>query len=465
MKKNHSTVFPLPEETTQRRKWAYAVPVFYMVGTTSMMSVFINNFLSVFATELDAVSYIPLMSLVYTLGVAASAPIGGYFGDLYGRHHMALLSCIILFAGIMLAALAPSVVLFLLGLTLWGIGNGFDETFYNGMICDLFQFKDQTFFLSVSNSFNSGAVILSSVVSGYLMEIIRPRFVLSIAGAMLALGWVLLLCFGVNVCSINKPRRFDWGGAINFIIMIGSFCILFSVGGNQMSWKSVACFVIVALFFVATIGLYHVEGTSDNPLIDFHLFRIRYFLPVILVMAFNKLQGPITVYIMSYARLELHYSTSQMGNTQFLTLIPVFISPFIGKWLSRTRKFKQSFLISGILLVLQGFLMAILVTPETPYFLFLILRGIGSMASVFIMGPSIAFVSVLAPENKKGICLGLYTTLTYMFNSVFISLGGAVFNLCGGEVGVAFPRIALICGILSFGSIYITLMYIRNPAV
>lgn len=458
-----SDLYPLPEQACKKDKWKAAIPALYMMGSTSLMGIYISNFLSIFAAELNSVPYLAIMSLVYTLGVSTAAPIGGYLGDAYGRRNMALMSCAVLVAGIMLAARASSLPAFLLGLALWGIANGFDETFYNGMLCDIFQGKDRTFFLGVANSFNAGAIMLSSVVSGYLMKTLRPQVVLAIAGSTIVVGWLLLFIFGQNIKTNVAAAKFDWKGSVFLIVALGAICTLLSAGGKYVPWISLESLLLTAAAIGGMICLFYSYKKSENPIIDFRLFRIKYFLPVIFLVSFNKLQGPITVYIMSYANLVLKYSTSQLGNTQFLTLIPVAISPLIAKWLAESKKFTVSFLISGILLTMQGLLMYVFITPETPYYVFVALRGLGNLATVFVMGPSIAFVATFIPKERRGVCLGLYTTIAYVATALLNSLGGLIYNFYNADIEIAFPKIALICGVLAIGSIFITVKYMRNP--
>ncbi len=456
--------FPLPSGSSNGIKWRFVAPALYMIGSTSILGVMINNFISIFAQNIDAISSIAIMTMVYSVMVTSFAPIGGYFGDTYGRRNMALISVLILIVGVFITANATSLSVFLIGLSLWGAANGMDETFYNGLICDFLESDDRTFFLSVSNSFNAGSVMIGSIFTGYLLEIMSPKAVMLIATSMLGIGWLILLFFCPNVKPAAKRYKFDVRGALFTMMAIAALCSFLTLGGKNIAWLSLPSMFILLLAALSVIALFRTEKGQEKPIIDFSLFKIQCFLPVIMVMALNKLQGPITTYAMIYANLVLKYSAIEMGYTQILTLIPVIVSPIIGKWLVRTKKFKVSFLISGVLLCAQGFAMTFLITPDTSYVMFLLLRGIGSLATVFVMGPSIAYLSRICSKDKYGACLGLYTTITYLANSIMNALGGMVYNLYQTNVALAFPKIALLCGILAIASIFISTMFIKNPA-
>lgn len=464
MKIEKARKYPLESGESRAVKWKAALPVLYAIGSTSLLGLFVTNFLSIYAEQLDALSAMAIITLVYSLGVSCSAPIGGYLGDVYGRRNMALISIVMLICGVVITAMAESIPAFLVGLVVWGVANGLDETFYNGLLCDMFSDGDRTFFLSVANSFNSGSIVIGSIAMGYLMEIISPNAVMLIAACAIVIGWICLYAFCPNIKSAPKSHSFDWKGCSLLLLSLSSFCIFLNAAGKYIEWVSWQSCALLAVGIVSCLSFLKEEESADRPLIDLKLFKIRCFVPVIILMGINKLQGPIITYSMTYANVVLNYSTVQLGYTQLLTLIAVVLSPLIGKWLVRTNKFRQSFLISGVLLVVQGLAMFFFLTPETSFPVFLCLRGIGYLSTVFVAGPSIAYISIIAPKGKQGMSLGLYTTLTYLFNTFFGSAGGLIYNMHGSDVAVAFPRIAFICSVAALCSIMVSMLFVKEPA-
>lgn len=455
--------FPLSNSADRLSKWRFVIPALYMVAVTSMMGVVFNNFMSFFAQSLNAVPYIPVISLVYSVTVTMTAPIGGYLGDAFGRRNMALISILVLSLGVFLAAHADSLPVFLVGLAIWGSANGLDETFYNGMICDFFQFEDRTFFLGVSNSVFAGAVMLGSILAGYLLQGATPNTVLYYAVALLLIGWGILFFACPNIQVSQKRKPFDVSGMILSVILIGTVCSWFGLVGESFDILSITSVVMILSTIILSLLFYRVECNTSSPIIDFKLLRTGCFLPVILLMCLNKLQAPITTYAMAYANLVLKYSTVMIGYTQLLSLISVILSPVIGKWLMKTHKFRTSFFISGCFLTASALLMAFVINESTSFFVFMLLRGIGSLATVFVMGPCVAYISNFVKDNSYGSCLAIYTILTYMANSLANAFGGMIFNLCNADVSIAFPRITFICGILASVSMIIAIMCIRNP--
>ena len=462
---NKNVTIPVPDDACQVQKWMLALPVLFLVASTTILAIILNNFISFFAEELDAVSSIATITLIYNLSVAASAPIGARLGDIYGRKKMAVITLLFEIIGAVMAAFSTNLIAFLIALVVWGAANGFDETYYNGIICDLFHVKDRIRFLAISNSFNAAAVIIGGVVFGYFIDKMGTKNALLAAAGLLFLSWLFLMLRCPDIKPDCTDKSLDWFGSVFAPLVIVPFCVVLSTGGNQIPWGSPLVPILILVSFASAVLLYKGEKKIENPIIDFRLFKLKYFLPVIVLMAFNKLQAPITTYIMIYGNFTLHYSAAQVGSTQILTLIPFFVSPIIGRWLARTQKFKLSFTIFSVLLTLQCVLMFLFVRPEMNYLTFLLLRGIGNVASVFVMGPSIAYIGIITPEKERGIGIGLYTSLTYLANTVFTSGGGLLYNAFNADISIAFPYIVLICGVISVGAFFVARLCIGNPKI
>ena len=276
-----------------------------------------------------------------TLVLAATTPIMGKLGDIYGKKLVMLSASAVFAVGCLIAAVAPSFELFLVGRGLQGAGMGILVLAY-GLIRDVLPRELVPVAVGFIATGMGASTILGPVIGGYLIDHFGYASVFWAQLAHVTVAGVLVALL-VPESTLRTKSRLDVVGAL--ILAVGAFVLLFGIGkASTWGFADVRTLgtVLGGAAILAAWLLY--ERRPAEPLVDLELLLHR---PVAKTLTASALvqfvlishSMLIPMFVMTDRSLDLGYGFGRTALGVALFTIPTGIASMIagpvGGYLSR----------------------------------------------------------------------------------------------------------------------------------
>ncbi|MBP2068008.1 MDR family MFS transporter [Streptomyces iranensis] len=371
--------------------------------------------------ELGGLEHLSWVVTAYTLATAASTPIWGKLGDMYGRKGVFLTSIVIFLGGSALSGMAQSMGELIGFRAIQGLGAGGLMVGVMAIIGDLVPPRERGRYQGIMAGVMAVAMIGGPLVGGTLTDHLGWRWIFYIN---LPLGAIALAAI-TAVLHLPKKRsegRIDYTGAALLTVGITALVLITTWGGNEYAWGSGQIIGLGAVGVLSLAAFLYVETRVAEPVLPLHIFRNPNFS---LVTAIGFLTG--FVMFGSTTFLPLYQQTVQgaTATNSGLLLLPMLLGMLVvslvaGRVTTATGKYKIFPIVGGLLITVGMFLLSTMDTETTRF-------------------TSGAFMAVLG----MGMGCLMQTTMLVAQNSVEMkdmgvgSSSATLFRTLGGSFGVA----------------------------
>ncbi|MFE6282331.1 MDR family MFS transporter [Streptomyces sp. NPDC057877] len=424
---------PTAEEAAETGKQPRSVRVVLLALMIAMMLAMLDNMIigtamPTIVGELGGLEHLSWVVTAYTLATAASTPIWGKLGDMYGRKGSFLTSIVIFLLGSALSGMAQDMGQLIGFRAVQGLGAGGLMVGVMAIIGDLIPPRERGKYQGMMAAVMALAMIGGPLVGGTITDTWGWRWAFYIN---LPLGAVALVAISV-VLQLPKKRartRIDYLGAGLLTVGITSIVLVTTWGGTEYAWTSARIMELTAIGVVSLVGFVLWERRAVEPLLPLHIFRSRNF-------ALMSVIGFITGFVMFGAVLFLPlYQQSVQGasaTNSGLLLLPMLgamlvTSMVAGRVTTNTGRYKIFPLAGGVLLVAGLWLLSLMDT-ETSRFtsgVYMAVLGLG-------MGCLMQITMLVAQNSVEMKDMGVASSSTTLFRTLGSSFGvaimGALFN-------------------------------------
>ncbi len=378
--------------------------------------------------ELRGLEHLSWVVTAYTLATAASTPIWGKIGDMYGRKGAFMTSIVIFLIGSALSGMAQSMGQLIGFRAIQGLGAGGLMVGVMAIIGDLIPPRERGKYQGMMVGVMALAMIGGPLVGGTITDNWGWRWSFYIN---LPLGVVALLAVSA-VLHLPKKRsqgRIDYLGAALLTVGITSIVLVTTWGGSEYAWGSAVIIELIGTGVAALVGFVFVQTRAAEPVMPLHIFRSRNFTLMSVI-------GFITGFVMFGAVLFLPlYQQSVQGasaTNSGLLLLPMLgammvTSMFAGRVTTGSGRYKAFPIVGGALMTVGLFLLAQMDTGTTRLTsgLYMALLGAG-------MGCLMQITMLVAQNSVEMKDMGVASSSTTLFRTLGSSFGvaimGALFN-------------------------------------
>ena len=237
-------------------------------------------------TAWDMSQFLTFVTLAYSLGAAALAPIMGKLGDVLGRRTTLLVAIGLYTLGHLISAILPDGSIYMLLLCRFMVGVGAAGIAPVVMAYIMMEFPPEkmgqgfTIYMLVA----CGMVIFGPTLGGFVLDIVGWRMVMWIDVAMCAAS---LLAVFLLIKKDNGPKKtlegFDYMGAV-CVLLFFSMVLCIPTFGQQSGWFGTPTLVCYAVAIISGIALVASEKKAQNPIINGKFMaRKQFILPVIVL--------------------------------------------------------------------------------------------------------------------------------------------------------------------------------------
>ncbi|MFB8776598.1 MDR family MFS transporter [Streptomyces broussonetiae] len=378
--------------------------------------------------ELGGLEHLSWVVTSYTLATAASTPIWGKIGDMYGRKGSFMASIVLFLIGSALSGMAQDMGQLIGFRAVQGLGAGGLMVGVMAIIGDLIPPRERGKYQGMMAAVMALAMIGGPLVGGTITDNWGWRWAFYIN---LPLGAVALVAISV-VLHLPRKRsqaRIDYLGAGLLTVGITAIVLVTTWGGTEYAWTSARIMELTAIGVVALVGFVLWEKRAAEPLMPLHIFRSRNFTLMSVI-------GFITGFVMFGAVLFLPlYQQSVQGasaTNSGLLLLPMLgamlvTSMVAGRVTTNTGRYKVFPLAGGVLLIAGLWLLSLMDTETSRLTsgLYMAVLGLG-------MGCLMQITMLVAQNSVEMKDMGVASSSTTLFRTLGSSFGvaimGALFN-------------------------------------
>jgi MFS family permease len=285
---------------------------------------------------------VPWVATAYLLTGTAVTPVVGKLSDIHGRRATMLASIAVFLAGSLLCALAPSLVVLILGRAIQGCGGGSLVVVAMTILGDIAAPKDRakyyTYFVVVFATAGAAGPALGGFFAQYLDWTV-------IFWINLPLG---LLSFLISAGQLRRlPRherrhRLDLVGAGLVMLATATVMAAIDLGGNRFAWGSAPMAGLAALSAASWAGFAVRLRTAPEPLVPLGVLSN----PIVIFAVLANAMGASSIMVLNlfmpmFLQLLIGLGASHSG----LLLMTVMFSFNVGAGISgivtgRVRRYK-----------------------------------------------------------------------------------------------------------------------------
>ncbi|MET7744631.1 MDR family MFS transporter [Streptomyces sp. NPDC005385] len=378
--------------------------------------------------ELGGLEHLSWVVTAYTLATAASTPIWGKLGDMYGRKGAFMTSIVIFLIGSALSGMAQDMGQLIGFRAIQGLGAGGLMVGVMAIIGDLIPPRERGKYQGMMAGVMAFAMILGPLVGGTITDHWGWRWSFYIN---LPLGIVALLAVSA-VLHLPKKRvqaKIDYLGAGLLALGICSIVLVTTWGGTEYAWGSARIMELIGIGVAALVGFVYWQTKAAAPVIPLHIFRSNNFTLMSII-------GFITGFVMFGAVLFLPlYQQSVQGasaTNSGLLLLPLLgamlaVSMVAGRVTTNSGRYKIFPLVGSVLMIIGLFLLSQMDTETTRLTsgLYMAVLGAG-------MGCLMQITMLVAQNSVEMKDMGVASSSTTLFRTLGSSFGvaimGALFN-------------------------------------
>ncbi|MEW2396254.1 MDR family MFS transporter [Streptomyces sp. NPDC046862] len=381
--------------------------------------------------ELGGLEHLSWVVTAYTLATAASTPIWGKVGDMYGRKGAFLTSIVIFLVGSALSGMAQDMGQLIGFRAIQGLGAGGLMVGVMAIIGDLIPPRERGKYQGMMAGVMAFAMILGPLVGGTITDNWgwRWSFYINLPLGVVALIAVTAVLHLPKKTENRSWRRIDFVGAALLTVGITSIVLVTTWGGTEYAWGSAMIMELTAIGVAALVGFVFWETKAAEPVMPLHIFKSRNFTLMSVI-------GFITGFVMFGAVLFLPlFQQSVQGasaTNSGLLLLPMLgamlaVSMVAGRVTTGTGKYKVFPVVGSVLMTVGLFLLSQMDTGTSRLTsgLFMAVLGAG-------MGCLMQITMLVAQNSVEMKDMGVASSSTTLFRTLGSSFGvaimGALFN-------------------------------------
>ncbi|GAA2125845.1 MDR family MFS transporter [Streptomyces synnematoformans] len=404
------------------------LPLLLALLPSSLGTTVVATAMPTVAGDLGGVEYLSWAVTSYTLAAAASIPVWGKLGDMYGRRRWLLVAMAVFLVGSALCGLAQGMGQLIAFRAVHGLGGGGLGVGVMSVIGELIPPRERARYQGTISSVMVFSMIAGPLVGGSITDHAgwRWTFWFNLPVGTLAL---VLIARVVRVPGRGRRAHIDYRGAVLLVCCIVSFVLAATWGGSKYAWGSPVVVALAAGFPVTLAGFVWAQSRAVEPLLPPRIFRARNFrLMSVISFANGFVMFGAVLYLPLYHQAVHGASATGSG----LLLLPmlgslVVTSQLSGRYTASTGRYRVLQIGGGAAMLAGTLLLSRLdtATPRPTAAVSMALLGVG----MGCLGQSLVTVAQNSVDVREvGAASAAITLFRTVGSSVGVAVMGTLFN-------------------------------------
>ena len=378
---------------------------------------------------------LPWLITTYLVATTVSVPLYGKLADIHGRRFALRLALAGYLIGSLICALAPNLLVLLLGRAIHGLGGGGLTALGMIVLGDIASPKDRGRYYAYFSVVYTTAGACGPALGGFIADHLHWTviFWLNIPLGLTAL--TLTFTTLRHLPRHERPHRLDVVGAILIVLASVSFMLAISQGGVRFAWTSSQILTLLAAAAVLGVLFVWRLRTAAEPLIPPAILINRDAAAVIIANAFgwSAIIG-LNIFLPTYLQSVMHMSPTDSGLSLMVLMMALNIGAGVsGQIIGRVRRYKTVPLIALVMAIGAVAIMAWRADTVTvlQFEILIALLGLG-------FGPLPPLCTVVMQNSvaihQFGTAIGTMNFIRNLFATIMVAVFGALVLSSGAIV-------------------------------
>jgi EmrB/QacA subfamily drug resistance transporter len=260
---------------THRETMLVVLGVLLPVFMGSLDNTILAGALPIIGAELDDVHSLPWLITAYLIANTSVTPLYGKISDIYGRRTTLLIAISCYMAGSLVCALAPNMMVLILGRVLHGLGGGGLTSTGMVILGDIAAPRDRGKYYGYFSMTYTTAGACGPAVGGFVAEYLHWSVIFWLNIPLGLAAMTLSLTLLSRLPRRERRHRLDFIGAALIMTASVAFMMALSLGGVRYPWTSPAILALFAIALVVGAGFIARLLTATEPLIPLAILSDR----------------------------------------------------------------------------------------------------------------------------------------------------------------------------------------------
>lgn len=420
---------PLKESRslTHRETTLVVLGVLLPVFMGSLDNTILASALPTIGREFNDVHSLPWLITAYLIASTAMTPLYGKISDIHGRRVTLFIAVGLYMAGSLICALAPNMLVLILGRIVHGLGGGGLTAIGMVVLGDVAAPRDRGRYYAYFSIAYTTAGACGPALGGFISDYLHWSviFWLNIPLGLVAIVFALTLLR--RLPRRERPHRLDFLGAALIMAAAVSFMLGLNLGGVRYAWTSPAILSLFGIALFIGIGFIVRLITAPEPLIPLSILADPIARCIIACNAFGwaAIVG-LNVFLPIYLQSVLGYSAATAGLSLIVLMATLNISAgFAGQWLARAQRYKTLPMLGLAVAMLAVLALAWRVEHINLFWFEVLLALIGIGFGAMPPLASAALQNTVA-IHQFGIAVGAMQFSRNLFSTILIAALGAL---------------------------------------
>lgn len=390
--------------------WALVLGFFMILVDSTIVSVANPKIMEGLNTDINSVIW---ATSAYLLAYAVPLLVTGRLGDKYGPKNLYLSGLTVFTLASLWCGFSGDIRTLIIARVVQGLGAAMMTPQTMAIITRIFAPDKRGPAMGLWGATAGVAMLVGPIAGGILVDGLGWEWIFFVNVPVGIVAFVL--AWRLVPTLATHEHKFDWLGVL--LSSAGLFLVVFGIQeGESFDWGVIAgpitvWSLIVAgiLFLVAFVWWQAVN--KGEPLVPLHLFKVRNFsLANIAITSMGFSVTAMSLPLFFYYQLVRGMTPTQSALMMIpMALLSGVLAPFVGKLVDAVNPRYVAF-VGFILMSISLGWTALLMTPDTPIWLFLLPSGLLGIASSGIWAPLSTTATRNLGPREAGAGAGIYNT-------------------------------------------------------
>jgi len=347
------------EHLSHQRKITIMVAIIAAMFFSAINQTIVSTAMPRISAILGGTDYYTWVITIYMLTSTIATVLVGKLSDIYGRKPFILIGIVLFIIGAFLSGLSGDIFDLITYRGIQGVGAGIIMASVFTAVGDLFAPRERGKWTGVMMAVFGFSSVLGPTLGGWIVDHMAWEWVFWI---FLPLGIVAFIMIWRLFPKVERrpSESIDYWGSLFLTLTIVALLLGFSWAGTEYEWGSPEIIGLFAAAVVCLLIFLFVETKAKSPVLPLSLFR-NGIVTISNAVGFLMNAGMMgaLIYLPFFIQGVKGVSPTYSGYvTMPMSISMVIVSALVGKWITKTGKYKRYALIGMPFMILGMVMMA-----------------------------------------------------------------------------------------------------------
>jgi len=368
------------------------------------------------------------IATAYILANAIFVPVWGKLGDTLGRKKIYVIGFMVFIIGSVLAGFAWNLSSMIVFRVIQAIAGSADYPTAMAIIAVTYREENERAqALGIWSASFAAAAVFGPLIGGPLIDSFGWRSVFLINLPVGIVGLFMALAYIRESTSGQKPKSFDFLGAIVLGVCLSALVLVLEKG-MTWGWFDIKSLISYLIIVVSGVWFYFIEQRHPEPIVDFSFFKISVFTQTLLnnFIIFMGMMGSIFL-IPVFAQAFLGLDATQTGYLFMPMAAALMLGAPIGGML--TGRVQPKYVIAASTLVAAvGLYFFSWIDARSGIWAIIVPLSIMAFGMGFGMAQRTNIIASVVPTNEVGIASSILALARNIAGAFGIAIFGTILN-------------------------------------